>query len=287
MNTISRVREGAAPIGVFDSGVGGLTVLRALTARLPFESFVYLGDTARLPYGTKSPHSIRRYALQAAGLLHERGVKCLVVACNTASAVALDVLQAEFAPVPVLGVLEPGAAAACTATRSGHIAVIATESTVRGGAYAAAIGRRLSTATVTSRACPMFVALAEEGWIDGPVAEAVAHRYLDDLIGHAPQPDTLVLGCTHFPVLAPAIRAVVGPEVTIVDSAETTAAALADILENAGLASPGGPRGTITLLATDGAERFARVGATFLSRPIEAADVEIVDLPGTGVAPTA
>jgi glutamate racemase len=286
MNTVSRARAGAAPIGVFDSGVGGLTVLRALTARLPSENFVYLGDTARLPYGTKSPHSIRRYALQAARLLHERGVKCLVVACNTASAVALDVLQTEFAPVPVLGVLEPGAAAACKATRSGHIAVIATESTVRGGAYAAAIGRRLPAATVTSRACPVFVALAEEGWIDGPVAEAVAHRYLDDLIGHAPRPDTLVLGCTHFPVLAPAIRAVVGPEVTIVDSAETTAAALTDILARAGLVATGGSRGTIALLATDGAERFARVGATFLARPIEAADVEIVDLPGTGVAPT-
>jgi glutamate racemase len=129
MSTVSAARDVAAPIGVFDSGVGGLTVLRSLTRGLPDERFVYLGDTARLPYGTKSPHSIRRYALQAAGLLRDRGVKCLVVACNTASAVALDVLQDEFAPVPVLGVLEPGAAAACRATRSGRIAVIATEST--------------------------------------------------------------------------------------------------------------------------------------------------------------
>jgi len=272
------------PIGVFDSGVGGLTVLRALLKRLPAEDFVYLGDTARLPYGTKSPDSIRRYALQAAGLLRGRGVKCLVVACNTASAVALDALTHEFAPVPVLGVLEPGAAAACRATRDGRIAVIATESTVRGGAYQAAIARRLPAAQVTARACPLFVALAEEGWTEGPVVEGVVHRYLDDLFGRpgVPSPDTLVLGCTHFPVLAPAIRSVVGPRVAIVDSAETTAAALADALAEAGLAAERAGGGRVALLATDGADRFARVGSTFLGREITAADVEIVDLPGTG-----
>jgi len=275
----------AAPIGVFDSGVGGLTVLSALMRKLPAESFVYLGDTARLPYGTKSPESIRRYALQAAALLHDRGVKCLVVACNTASAVALDALTREFAPVPVVGVLEPGAAAACRATRGGRIAVIATESTVRGGAYQAAIARRLPGAEVTARACPLFVALAEEGWTDGPVVEAVVHRYLDDLFAPsqcAARPDTLVLGCTHFPVLAPAIRAVLGPKVAIVDSAETTAAALTEVLADAGLRATGPGPGRVSLLATDGPERFARVGATFLGRPIAPADVEIVDLPGTG-----
>lgn len=286
MSRVSPARDVAAPIGVFDSGVGGLTVLRALIRDLPAESFVYLGDTARLPYGTKSAHSIRRYALQAARVLRDRGVKCLVVACNTASAVALDALQQEFAPVPVLGVLEPGADAACRATRSGRIAVIATESTVRGGAYQVEIERRLPGATVISQACPMFVALAEEGWVDGPVAQAVAHRYLDDMFGHEPHPDTLVLGCTHFPVLAPAIRAVVGPRVTIVDSAATTAAALAGILDQAGLRAGAGSPGSVRLLATDGAERFARVGGTFLGRPIVASDVEIVDLPGTGDAPS-
>jgi glutamate racemase len=278
-----------APVGVFDSGVGGLTVLRALADRLPGEDFVYLGDTARLPYGTKSPESIRRYALQAAGLLKARGVKCLVVACNTASAVALDSLAHAFEPVPVVGVLEPGAAAACRATRSGRIAVIATESTVRGGAYQRAIARRLPSAVVTARACPLFVALAEEGWTDGPIVAAVAHRYLDDLFaGAAPgsAPDTLVLGCTHFPVLEPALREVLGPPVTIVDSAATTAAALADVLARRDLARPpGGPGGVITLLATDGAERFARVGGTFLGRPLEAGQVEIVDLAGYAPAP--
>jgi glutamate racemase len=270
-----------APIGVFDSGVGGLTVLRALRDRLPHEDFVYLGDTARLPYGTKSAGSIRQYSLQAARLLHERGVKCLVVACNTASAVALDALAQEFAPVPVLGVLEPGAAAACRATRTGRIAVLATESTVRGGAYQAAIARQLPEATVTARACPLFVALAEEGWTDGPVVTGAIHRYLDDIFLAGPgaaHPDTLVLGCTHFPVLAPALRAVLGNDVAIVDSAATTATALAVVLEQRGLLRPAAGEGAVTLLATDGPERFARVGAVFLGQPLSAADVEIVDL---------
>ncbi len=270
-----------APVGVFDSGVGGLTVLRALARTLPYEDFLYLGDTARLPYGTKSPESIRRYALQAAALLRDRGVKCLVVACNTASAVALGDLAAEFAPVPVLGVVEPGAAAACAATRSGHIAVVATESTVRGGAYQAAIHRLRPDATVVARACPLFVALAEEGWTDGPVVEAVMHRYLDDVFAPAAsaRPDTLVLGCTHFPVLANSLRSVLGPDVAIVDSAETTAAALAGVLGAAGLRRPDDrPGGRIGLMATDSAERFARVGGTFLGRPLAAGDVEVVDL---------
>jgi glutamate racemase len=270
----------AAPIGVFDSGVGGLTVLRALADELPREHFVYLGDTARLPYGTKSADSIRRYAWQAASVLQQRGIKCLVVACNTASAVAIDVLTEELAPVPVLGVLEPGAAAACAATQSARIAVIATESTVRGGAYQAAIARRLPQAHVVARACPLFVALAEEGWTTGPVVDAVAHHYLDGLFAAGTpdmQPDTLVLGCTHFPVLAPAIRAVLGDGPYLVDSAATTAKALAAALATRGLATPDGP-GRIELLATDDTDRFARVGGTFLGRPLAASDVEIVDL---------
>jgi glutamate racemase len=269
------------PIGVFDSGVGGLTVLRALSAALPSEHFVYLGDTARLPYGTKSPESIRRYSYQAAATLLGRGIKCLVVACNTASAVALDVLTDEFSPVPVIGVLEPGAAAACRATRSGRIAVIATESTVRGGAYQAAIARRLPSAIVTARACPVFVALAEEGWVEGPIVDGVAHRYLDDLFvagEDREHPDTLVLGCTHFPVLSAAIRRVVGARTTVVDSAATTAEVLAETLSSARLNAPRERHGAIKLLATDGAERFARVGGTFLGRELSARDVEIVDL---------
>ena len=190
--------------------------------------------------------------------------------------------------MPVIGVLEPGAAAACRATRRGHIAVLATESTVRGGAYQAAIVRRLPGAAVTSRACPLFVALAEEGWTDGPVVDGVIHRYLDDVfvVGEdASHPDTLLLGCTHFPVLAPALTRALGPQVAIVDSAATTAASLEETLTARGLARPAdGPAGRIRLLATDGAERFARVGAVFLGRPLEAGNVEIVDLAPASVA---
>jgi glutamate racemase len=278
--TSAQEARALAPVGVFDSGVGGLTVLSALTRALPSEDFVYLGDTARLPYGTKSAASIRRYALQAAALLQERRVKCLVVACNTASAVAVEDLTQEFAPVPVVGVLEPGAAAACRATRTGRIAVIATESTVRGGAYQRAIARRLPSAVVVARACPLFVALAEEGWTEGPIVEAIARRYLDDLFGKSAadaRPDTLVLGCTHFPVIASAIASVVGPAVTIVDSAATTAEALVGVLARQGLERPA-VGGALTLLATDGAERFARVGGTFLGQPVAPERVEIVDL---------
>lgn len=273
------------PIGVFDSGVGGLTVLRALRARLPAERFVYLGDTARLPYGTKSRASIERYALQAANLLVTRGVKCLVVACNTASAVALDLLRARLSPLPVIGVVDPGAEAGCRASKSGHIAVIATESTVRGRAYEAAIAARRPDARVAAKACPLFVALSEEGLTEGAIVEAIAHRYLDDLFAadarpdHS-RPDTLVLGCTHFPVLVNALRAVVGPDVQIVDSAVTAAAALAAELDKLHLAAQDGPAAAsaLTLLATDSPERFARVGSIFLGKSIAADEVELVDL---------
>jgi glutamate racemase len=267
-----------AAIGVFDSGVGGLTVLRSLRERLPRERFVYLGDTARLPYGTKSPESIRRYSIQAAGILRARGIKCLVVACNTASAVALEALRERFAPLPLLGVLEPGAIAACRATRNGRIAVIATEGTVRGGAYQAAIRRCRPDAQVLARACPLFVALAEEGWTDDGIVEAVAHRYLDGLFHGDQAPDTLVLGCTHFPVFAPVLARLLGPGVTIVDSAGTTAEALAALLAGRGLQAAATATGGFSLLATDGAERFARVGSVFLGRAVAAADVELVDI---------
>lgn len=273
-----------APIGVFDSGVGGLTVLRALRAHLPHESFLYLGDTARLPYGTKSPGTVTRYAQQAAQVLVDRGIKLLVIACNTASAVAVDELAERLAPLPVVGVVEPGAAAACEASGHGRIAVIGTESTIRGGAYERAIARRRPEAAVVGRACPLFVALAEEGWCDGPIPEAVAERYLGDLRPAADDPasiDCLVLGCTHFPVLRSAVAKVMGPGVELVDSAETTARAVARMLATAGLAREGGPAaggGSLVLLATDGPERFARVGARFLGVSLEPGAVSLVDL---------
>jgi glutamate racemase len=269
------------PIGVFDSGVGGLTVLRALQAALPHESFLYLGDTARLPYGTKSADTISRYAHQATRALVERGIKLLVVACNTASAVACDDLRAHFPGIPVLGVVEPGARAAVRASKRGRIAVIGTEGTIKGGAYTRAIAREDGAAVVVGRACPLFVALAEEGWTDGPIPTAIAHAYLDDLVDDV---DTLVLGCTHFPLLSSVIAAVAGSRVAIVDSADTTAAAALELLDRADLrasevdTTPTRTRVPVRLLATDGPERFARVGSRFLGLTLHADAVEIVDL---------
>jgi len=268
------------PIGVFDSGMGGLTVLKALAARLPQERFIYLGDTARLPYGTKSAETVQAYALQATRLLLDQGVKMLVIACNTASAVALDRLQEVFAPIPVIGVIEPGARAGVAATSNRRIAVIATEGTVRGGAYARAIRRLMRDAEVVQQPCQVFVALAEEGWTDSPATRGAAEHYLGALFKGPKAPDTLVLGCTHFPVLADAIRAVIGGAVSLVDSAETTAGAVAETLVNASLASEtqASDAHAVQFFATDSPERFARVGAVFLGRAIDPASVELVDL---------
>jgi glutamate racemase len=293
-----------APIGVFDSGVGGLTVLRALAERLPGERFLYLGDTARLPYGTKTADTVIRYSVQCAGRLVERGVKALVVACNTASSVALPALAAAYPGVPVLGVVEPGAEAAVAATRNGHVAVIATEGTVRGGAYLRALQAHRPGLRVTQVPCALFVSLAEEGWTEGAVVEAVAHRYLDLIFSGPDAPDTLLLGCTHFPVLKATLNRVVGAGVTLVDSAATTAAAMEVLL--AGMEgreqapSYKGMEGReqapsykvscgselardssgarFHFLATDGLERFARVGATFMGAPIATSELELVDL---------
>lgn len=268
------------PIGVFDSGVGGLTVLHALRTALPAEDFIYLGDTARLPYGTKSGGSVVRYSLQAADALVARGIKCLVVACNTASAVALDALRERLAPLPVIGVLEPGAQAACAASRSGRIAVIATEGTVQGGAYQRAIHALRPDARVIAQACSLFVALAEEGWTEGPLVAGIVRRYFDPIFAAPPaeHPDCLVLGCTHFPVLKPVMREIVGPEVAIVDSAETTARAVRELLEIGSANATSARRGRTQLIATDGAARFARVGSVFYGEPVDAHAIEIVDL---------
>jgi glutamate racemase len=264
------------PIGVFDSGVGGLTVLRALRSAMPAENFIYLGDTARLPYGTKSAETVVRYSLQCAAALVRRRIRCLVVACNTASASALDALRLQHPALPVIGVIEPGAQAAVAASVSQHIAVIATEGTIGGGAYQTAIHRVNPSARITSRACSLFVSMAEEGWTEGPIAEAVARRYLDPIFQTGDAPDTLVLGCTHFPALAAAIRTVLPAHVSIVDSAATTAAAVLHRLH--GGFGPPGARGAVAWLATDGAARFARVGSTFLGETLHAETVEIIDL---------
>ncbi|ODR95509.1 glutamate racemase [Methyloceanibacter stevinii] len=267
------------PIGVFDSGMGGLTVLRALAARLPDEHFVYLGDTARLPYGTKSPDTVRAYALQATHLLLGEDVKMVVIACNTASSVALEALQEALAPVPVIGVIEPGARAGVAATRNKRIAVLATESTVKGGAYVRAIHHLMAEAQVRQLACQVFVALAEEGWADTRATTAAVEDYLEPLFARADAPDTLVLGCTHFPVLAAAIQRHVGDGITLVDSAETTAAAVAETLATSTLqaGNSGTPR-SVRFFATDSPERFARIGAIFFGQDIDDGAVTLVDL---------
>ncbi len=253
-------------------------MLRALRQALPHEDLIYLGDTARLPYGTKSNSSISRYAGQATALLQERGIKLLVVACNTASAVALDTLTEQMKPLPVIGVVEPGATAAVTARPGGRHLVLATEATVRYGAYRQAITRRDERAEVRELACELMVSLAEEGWTEGGIVEAIIRRYLEPLAELAFEPDSIILGCTHFPLLRPAIRRVVAEGTAIVDSASTTAGVAATMLFERELLNEQEGPGRLLLMATDGAGRFARVGGRFIGEDLEASDIEIVDL---------
>ncbi|MEG2172253.1 MAG: glutamate racemase [Desulfovibrionaceae bacterium] len=278
----------ALPIGVFDSGVGGLTVLRAIRERLPHENFLYMGDTARLPYGTKSQDTIIRYSLQTTAKLVERGVKMLVIACGTASSAALPILRETFAPLPVIGVIEPGAAAAVAASRCKHVMVIATEASIRGKAYEHAMRQCDAQIRVTGRPCTLFVALAEEGWTSGPLVEGIAARYLADLFtgkdtGTLPAPDTLLLGCTHFPPLREALQKVVGPGITLVDSATTTAEAVFQALQRMHIrrAIPQSleeQTGQCVFLTTDDVERFQRTGSLFFGAPIAREHIELVDL---------
>ncbi len=248
------------PIGVFDSGVGGLTVLRALIALLPRESFIYVGDTARVPYGSKSPEAVRRFSLEIARFFRRKGVKMMVTACNTASALALPELRA-FMPVPVLGVIEPGARAALAATRSGRVGVIGTEATVHSRAYEDAIKRLDGTIQVFSRACPLFVPLVEEGWVRHEITRRVATLYLKPLLKN--RIDTLVLGCTHYPLLKPTLRRAVGG-VELIDSADETAKAVRTRLEQDGLLLHGRARGRLSYFSSDDPLKFARLGSRFV-----------------------
>jgi len=263
------------PIGVFDSGIGGLTVFRALSARLPRERILYLGDTARVPYGTKSDETVIRYTRESARFLLRRGIKALVVACNTASALALPRMAGEL-PVPVLGVIEPGARRACRVSASGKIGVIGTDATIRSGAYPAAIGRLRPDAAVVAVACPLFVPLAEEGWAETDVTREVARHYLK-----AFKPsgiDALVLGCTHYPLLAGVIGGVLGPAVPLVDSAEATAAEVAGMLEEKGLLADRAEDTIHHFYVTDSSKRFEEVGSRFLGMPL--ARLEQVEITG-------
>lgn len=269
--------QNALPIGIFDSGIGGLTVAAALRRRLPGESLLYLGDVARLPYGTKSPETVIRYALQGAAYLRGQGVKLLVLACNTASAHALAALRDHFPDLPVIGVVAAGAALAARSSPSGRIVVAATEGTCASGAFPDAILADRPAARVTQVACPMFVALAEEGMEAGPIAEEMAKSYLGALfVGDRPA-DCLVLGCTHFPLLRPALRAALGDGPVFVDCADAVADEAARLLATRGLAADDGA-GSVRLVTTDAPNRFARMAARFFPELGDGPLVEMVDL---------
>ena len=256
----------AQPIGVFDSGIGGLTVVRQMQRLLPHEQIIYLGDTARVPYGTKSAETVTRFACEDAAFLAAQCVKALVVACNSASASALPELGERFS-LPTFGVILPGAIAANEATRNGHIGVIGTQATIRSGAYERLVGELNRELRVTSQACPLLVPLVEEGWLDHEVTDAVLREYLAPiLVGGV---DTLVLGCTHYPLLKESIARVAGPEVALVDSAETCAAFVQQELQWHHLLATEG-EGYVRIHVTDEMERVSEMAGRFLGGPSNA-----------------
>ena len=265
----SRPRRGRS-IGIFDSGIGGLTVVRALRKLLPGEDLVYLGDTGRYPYGTKSADVVRRYSFENTEFLIDKGIKLLVVACNTSTAMAIDALQARY-DVPVVGVIEPGAAAAARQTRNRKIGVIATEGTIRSGEYTRALRRVRPDLEIYTRACPLFVPLAEEGWVDNEVAKLAAQSYLGSLAQSGI--DTLILGCTHYPLLRNVIRETVGRGVRLIDSGVVTAAVVQRVLRERDLLRPA-RSGSGSYFVTDAPERFMKVGARFLGTPVDAVQIE-------------
>jgi glutamate racemase len=268
----------AMSIGVFDSGMGGLTVLRALREALPFESFIYLGDTARLPYGTKSKDTVKQYAVQMARILVERQIKALVIACNTATIAALSHLQDMLTDIPVVGVVSPGAHAAVAATKNNRIAVLATETTIASNAYQQLIQTKLPQALISSKACSVLVALAEEGMVNNRVATEALNHYLADIQDE----DTILLGCTHFPVFAPLLTKLLPPHVVLVDSAKTTALALEQALSNANLLVHNANQlGTVHYLVTDSVKRFQRVGEIFLGEALSLQSIELVNAYGS------
>jgi glutamate racemase len=259
-----------SPIGIFDSGIGGLTVARAIFEQLPGESTVYFGDTARVPYGPKSPETVRRYSLEILRWLMEQRVKAVVIACNTSTAHALETLQAE-SPVPVIGVIEPGAAAAASVGGERPIGVIGTAGTIASNAYAKAIRRARPDAKVEQRACPLFVPLVEEGWFDHPAADLIAREYLAPLT--AAGVGALVLGCTHYPLLKPLLQRVMGSGVRLIDSGQETARVVASALRERGLEAPDGAPAAHRFAVSDDEARFRQVGARFIGDRLSRAEV--------------
>jgi glutamate racemase len=259
-----------APIGVFDSGIGGLTVAHEVIRQLPSESIIYFGDTARVPYGPKSAETVLRYSREIARFLVDQGVKAIVIACNTATAHALMTLRDELS-IPVIGVVEPGARAAVAATRSGHIGVIGTAGTIRSGAYERAIRRLMPDARVTVRACPLFAPLVEEGWTDHDATRLIAREYLEPLVDA--EVDTLVLGCTHYPLIKPLLAEVLGDGVRLIDSAEETAAETARTLAALGLDAHATGDPSHRFVASDDPLQFLQLGQRFLRDAIEGVEI--------------
>jgi glutamate racemase len=261
----------AAPIGVFDSGIGGLTVMHALMRRLPAEHLVYFGDTARVPYGPKSPETVRRFARENVRLLLERGVKMVVVACNTVTAHALAELRQTFA-IPIVGVIGPGARGAVRATRSGRVGVIGTQGTIASDAYGRQLRAIRPGLEVVSRACPLLVPLAEEGLLEHPATRLLAAEYLAPF--RSDGVDALILGCTHYPLFKPLITDLLGPGTALIDSAEETAREVAEVLAERALAADPGTPGTRRFLVSDLPAQFLRVGQVFLGEALR--EVEVV-----------
>jgi glutamate racemase len=269
------LRTDPRPIGVFDSGVGGLTVLAELRRRLAAESTIYLGDNARAPYGPRSADEVRTFTLESVAWLLAQDVKLLVLACNTATAQALPMVR-DVASVPVLGVVRPGALSAAASTRVGHVGVIATAGTVASGAYPSAIGEADPALTVTQQACPELVPMVEAGQLSGPVAEATVSGYLGELFGADPRIDTLLLGCTHYPLLRPVIEHVAGPQVAVVDSAFTTALAAEDLLDALGIRTAEDGGGANRIVTTGDVATFSAVAATVFGAALPSVERAVV-----------
>jgi glutamate racemase len=259
-----------APIGIFDSGIGGLTVARAIYDRLPHESTIYFGDTARVPYGPKSPETVRRYSLEILHWLLEQGVKAVVIACNTSTAHALEDLQ-RASPVPVIGVIDPGARAAVSAMRHGPIGVIGTAGTIASNAYARAIQRAQPGTRVEQKACPLFVPLVEEGWFDHAAAGLIAAEYMEPMKRAAV--DVLVLGCTHYPLLKPLLQRTLGPETRLIDSGEETALSVQATLHSSGLNAAPDAVPSHRFVVSDDEARFRQVGSRFIGERLGKAEV--------------
>ncbi len=270
----SKIFSKNLPIGVFDSGIGGLTVLKALHQHFPNESYIYLGDTARLPYGTKSPETVARYAEGLARELIAKGVKAIVIACNTASTHGMKAVEALAGHIPVIGMIDPAAKSALKATINGHIGVMATFGTIKSGAYTKSLLQIQPDCKISPIACQMLVALAEEGWADGDIARSIIHRYLDPIFNQTHTPDTLILGCTHFPIFEPILNDILGNSVTLINSGEAASHYLSEYLEK----NNQDKIGYTDFLVTDDPVRFAENAMKFYDEKLKAKDITLIDI---------